>query len=175
MAGPLKTKQNSSVDPAFWFGAGFPPDVGVSEPSRRNGISKLLSLYGIAIPGFLDNDLDFINPVLAQCETFFNDSTQQLVKAISDAGDARIAFVPSGFTDDNSAFVPNTSLLWGLNLNDDLDPQDPVAATRHPLCDAAHPDPLEVLDRELCYRASAGHPNVEGAVQFSKQVLAALI
>ena len=121
-----------------------------------------------------DNQRDFINPVLARCEAFFNDSTAQLVNAIAGAGDARIIFVPSGFTDDNSVFVPNTSLLWGLNLNDDLDPQDPVAALRHPLCDAAHPDPFDVLERELCYRASAGHPNVEGAVQFSKQVLAAL-
>jgi lysophospholipase L1-like esterase len=147
----------------------------LSAKSDPVGVIKLLSLYGVAIPGFLDNDRDFIDPVLARCEAFFNDSTQQLVQAVADAGDARITFVPSGFTDDNSVFVPNTSLLWGLNLNDDLDPQDPVAAARHPLCDAAHPDPLEALDRELCYRASAGHPNVEGAVQFSKQVLAALI
>jgi hypothetical protein len=84
----------------------------VSAKSDPVGVSKLLSLYGIAIPGFLDNDLDFINPVLARCEAFFNDSTQQLVKAVADAGDARITFVPSGFTDDNSVFVPNTSLLW---------------------------------------------------------------
>ncbi len=55
-----------------------------------------------------------------------------------------------------------TSLLWGLDLGDDLDPQDPVAATRHPLCDIAFPGPLEILHREQCYRASAGHPNVHG-------------
>jgi hypothetical protein len=49
-----------------------------------------------------------------------------------------------------------------------------VAAARRPLCDAAYPDPLQVLDRGICYRASAGHPNVQGAVQFSKQILAPL-
>jgi hypothetical protein len=82
--------------------------------------------------------------------------------------------VASGFTDANSVFVPGTSLLWGLDLGDDLDPQDPMAAERHPLCDLAHPDPLQIPDRELCYRASTGHPNLQGAVQFSKQILAAL-
>jgi lysophospholipase L1-like esterase len=137
------------------------------------GVMKLCSLFGIAVPAFLDKDLDFINPVLNRCEEFFNDSTQQLKQAIADANDPRITFVPSGFTDANSVFVPGTSLLWGLALNDDLSPQDPVAAARHPLCDIAHPDPLD-LGRELCYRASAGHPNVQGAQQFSQQILASL-
>jgi lysophospholipase L1-like esterase len=143
---------------------------GLSDPL---GVTKLLSLHGIAVPGFLDRDLDFINPVLNRCKAFFNDSTQQLTRAVADAGDARIKFVPSGFTDANAAFVPGTSLLWGLTLDDDLDPQDPVAAARHQQCDLAHPDPLQLLEREKCYRASAGHPNVQGAVQFSNQVLAA--
>jgi lysophospholipase L1-like esterase len=146
----------------------------LSAKSDPTGVIKLCSLFGIAVPGFLDKDLDFINPVLNRCEAFFNDSTQQLKQAIVDANDPRVTFVASGFTDANSVFVPGSSLLWGLTLDDDLTPQDPVAAARHPLCDIAHPDPLENLDRELCYRASAGHPNVQGAVQFSKQILAAL-
>jgi lysophospholipase L1-like esterase len=146
----------------------------LSAMSDPLGVTKLLSLFGIAAPGFLDNELDFINPVLNRCEQFFNDSTQQLTRAIADAGDPRITFVPSGFTDANSVFVPGTSLLWGLDLGDDLDPQDPVAAARRPLCNAAFPVAGQVLDRERCYRASAGHPNVQGAVQFSKQILSAL-
>jgi len=146
----------------------------LSAKSDPLGVTKLLSLFGIALPGFLDNDVDFINPVLNRCEAFFQDSSQQLQRAIADAGDPRIDFVPSGFTDANSAFVPGTSWLWGLDLDDDMDPQDPVAAARRPLCDAAHPDPLQIPDRETCYRASAGHPNIQGAVQFSQQILAAL-
>jgi hypothetical protein len=146
----------------------------LSAMSDPVGITRLLALYGIAVPKFLDSDLDFINPVIARCEAFFRDSTQELIRAVADAADARIAFVPSGFTDANAVFVPGSSLLWGLELTNDLDPQDPVAAARHPLCDAAHPDPLQVLDREICYRASAGHPNVEGALQFNKQILANL-
>jgi lysophospholipase L1-like esterase len=148
----------------------FPIFSGLSDPF---GITKMLGLFGIAVPSFLDNDLDFINPVIHRSEEFFNDSTANLKQAVADAGDPRVTFVPSGFTDANSVFVPGTSLLWGLNLTDDLDPLDPVAATRHPLCDIAFA-PIQILDREKCYRASAGHPNVEGAVQFSKQILAAL-
>jgi hypothetical protein len=145
----------------------------LSAQSDPLGVVKLLSLFGIAVPEFLDQELDFINPVLDRCGKFFRDSTQQLTQAIADAGDPRMKFVPSGFTDANAAFVPGTTLLWGLNL-DDLSPQDPVAQTRHPLCDAAHPGVLELPQREQCYRASAGHPNVQGAVQFSRQILAAL-
>jgi lysophospholipase L1-like esterase len=143
----------------------------LSAKSDPVGVTRLLSLYGIAIPGLLEKDLDFINPVLNRCERFFNDSNQQLNKGIVDANDPRISFVPPGFTDDNSVFVPGTSLLWALDLDDDLSPLDPMAAARHPLCDVAYPGPLLLLERESCYRASAGHPNVQGAQQFSKQIL----
>lgn len=146
----------------------------LSAKSDPLGVIKLVSLFGIAVPGFMDKD-HFINPVLDRCEAFFNDSTQQLKQAIVDAKDPRIAFVSSGFTDANSAFVSGTSLLWGVTLDDDMSPQDPVAATRHPLCDIAYPDQLQILDREICYRASAGHPNVQGTAQFGKQILAALL
>ena len=144
---------------------------GRSDPA---GVTKLLGLFGIAVPDFLDEVADFIEPVLRRSEAFYADSTQYLSRAIADAGDSRVKFVPSGFTDANSAFVPGTSLLWGIGLDDDLSPQDPVAAARPPLCDIAHAGVAEVLVREICYRASAGHPNVQGAAQYSRQVLAAL-
>jgi lysophospholipase L1-like esterase len=146
----------------------------LSPQSDPVGVLRLLSLFGIAVPAFLDKDIDFINPVLGRCATFYRDSNQQLAQAVADAGDPRIRFVPSGFTDANSVFVSGTSLLWGLDLDDGLAPQDPAAADRRPLCDAAHRDPLQIPERELCYRASAGHPNVQGAIQFSKQILAAI-
>ena len=146
----------------------------LSAQSDPLGVTKLLSLFGIAVPDFLDQEIDFIDPILDRCEAFFKDSTQQFARAITDNGDPRVSLVPSGFTDVNAAFVPNTSLLWGLSLDDDMNPQDPVAAARHPLCDAVYTDPLQVLDRELCYRASAGHPNVQGAAQYSNRILAAL-
>jgi len=146
----------------------------LSAKSDPVGATRMLRLFGIAVPDFLDKGFDFINPVLSRCEAFFNDSSQQLAQAVADVGDPRVAFVPTGFTDANSVFVPGTSLLWGLNLDDSLSPQDPAAAARHTLCDAAHTDPAQALDRETCYRASAGHPNVQGAAQFCKQIMAAL-
>lgn len=149
----------------------YPILSGQSDPI---GVTKLLSLFAIAVPAFIDRDLDFINPVISRCEAFFNDSTQQLRQAIADAADPRIVFVPSGFTDANAVFVPGTSLLWGLDLDDDLSPEDPVAATRRPQCELAYPNPLQLPEREICFRASAGHPNVQGAAQFSRQILAVL-
>lgn len=145
----------------------------LSAKSDPAGVLRLLSLFGIAVPDFMEQDLDFVNPVLARCEAFFKDSTQQLKQAVAEAGPTAV-FVPSGFTDDNSVFVLGTSLLWGLDLDDDLSPEDPVAGARRPLCAAAHADPLQLPERELCFRASAGHPNIQGAVQYSKQILAAI-
>jgi hypothetical protein len=70
--------------------------------------------------------------------------------------------------------VDGTSFLWGLDLTDDLDPEDPVAAQRRPLCEVAFPGAEGLVERELCFRASAGHPNVQGAAQYSRQILAAI-
>lgn len=42
-------------------------------------------------------------------------------------------------------------LVRGLEAKQ-LSPQDPVAAAPHPLCDIAHPDPLQIPEREICYR-----------------------
>src|SRR6266851_1624130 len=144
----------------------------VSSQSDPAGVHKLLSVHGVAIPEFVE--ADFLDPVVDRCRQFFANSTAELLRAIADARDPRIRFVPSGFTDANAIFVPDTSLLWGLDLDDGLSPEDPVADTRRPLCDVAHPGPLEVFAREQCYRASAGHPNVAGAEQFKKQIMGAL-
>jgi hypothetical protein len=146
----------------------------ISELSDPLGVRKLLSLYGIAPPEFVETEEHFFDPIVDRCKTFFDHSTVELQRAIVDARDPRITFVPTGFTDENAVFVSGTSLLWGLDIDDDLKPEDPVADERHPLCDLAHPGPLGILVREQCYRASAGHPNIAGARQFANQVLGAL-
>jgi len=138
-----------------------------SDPSHCR---RLLAMHGVAAPAFV-GEVDFVNVVVSRCEAFFSESTLGLTQAVAEANDARITFVPSGFTDDNAAFVPGTSLLFGLD--DKLGPEDPVATERHAACDIAHPLP-QILERELCYRASAGHPNPAGAVKFRDQILAAL-
>ena len=142
----------------------------LSDQSDPVGIPRLLALHGIAAPGFID-ELDIIDPVIDRREQFNNDSTAQLQIAIADAGDPRIVFVPSGFTDDNAVFA-GTPFLFGLD--DQLNPQDPVAAQRHVQCNITHNQPLDLPAREQCYRASAGHPNQAGAVQYQEQILAAL-
>lgn len=145
----------------------------LSEESDPLAALRLLRMHNISLPERVEEDLGFLNPILRRCEEFFDESTSQLTAAVADAHDGRIQFVPSGFTDDNAAFVPGTSLLWGLNL--DLSPQDPVANLRRPQCDTAFPGPLQLFEREKCHRASAGHPNVTGAIQFKNQILAALM
>jgi len=143
----------------------------LSDQSDPLQIPRMLSMHGIAPPPFI-KPAAWFDPIFDRCEQFFSESTQQLQSAIQDAGDARIKFVASGFTEANAVFVPNTSLLWGLD--DQLKPLDPMAAQRHNQCDAAFPQPIEILHREQCYRASAGHPNIAGAKQYSQQILAAL-
>ena len=151
----------------------------VSDQSDPVGARQLLKLHGIALPDFGDAgaqflEPEFLDPVIHRCHEFFAESTAALQRAITDADDPRIKFVPTGFTDANAIFVPGTSLLWQLNLDDGLSPEDPVAAQRHVQCDIVHSDPLEAFAREHCYRASAGHPNVEGALQFKNQLMEAL-
>jgi hypothetical protein len=146
----------------------------VSDQSDPFGVQQLLKLHGIALPDFGDPGAEFLDPVIQRCREFFAESTTALQQAIADARDPRITFVPTGFTEANAIFVPNTSLLWELDVDDGLSPEDPVAAERHGQCDAAHSGPLEAFARQQCYRASAGHPNVEGALQFKKQLMATL-
>jgi hypothetical protein len=129
-----------------------------------------VDLVLLAAPDFID-EADIIDPVIDRCEEFFADSTAQLQSAIADANDPRIVFVPSGFTEDNAVFA-GTPLLFGLD--DRLNPQDPGAAQRHAQCDITHSQPLDLVAREQCYRASAGHPNVAGAVKYKDQIMAVI-
>src|SRR5262249_43513035 len=125
-----------------------------SDQSDPFGVQQLLKLHGIALPDFGDRGAEFLDPVIQRCLEFFAESTMALQQAIAGAGDPRITFVPTAFTEANAIFVPNTSLLWGLDLDDGLSPEDPVAAQRHGQCDAAHGGPLGAFARQQCYRAS---------------------
>jgi hypothetical protein len=143
----------------------------LSDQSDPLGIVRMLSIHGVAAPDFIA-EADMLDPVIDRCEQFFNDSTRYLQRAVTDANNVRITFVPSGFTDANAMFVADTSLLFGLN--DMLNPEDPVAGQRHVQCDITHNQPLDVPAREGCYRASAGHPNPAGAIQLKQQIMAVL-
>lgn len=141
----------------------------LSHQSDPPFIPKLMALHGIAGPPFLSND-PLIACVVAHCQQFFAESTINMKRAVADVADARFSYVDLGFSNSNSVFAPD-AFLW--ELNDDLSPQDEVAAQRHASCDISF-NAFDVLDREQCYRASAGHPNVSGARQIAKQNLLAL-
>lgn len=139
-----------------------------SDPLR---IPDLLDLHGTAVSGFMA-EAKFFDLLADRCEEFFQRSEDALQAAVADVADPRITFVSSGFTEANAIFVPGTTLLWGLTS--ELDPEDPAAAARRPECDLTFDQPIDFLRREQCYRASAGHPNVDGAKQYAAKICAAL-
>lgn len=146
----------------------------LSTDSELLRIPPLLQIHGIALPTQLYSD-PVIKKIISLCLQFWNDSKMFLGQAVNDAnaagGGGRIHFAPAQFTEKNSVFATDP-WLWGVNA--DLSPQDEVSATRIPACQAFFAAPEDILSREQCFRASAGHPNVDGAAAFAaaiKQVL----
>jgi lysophospholipase L1-like esterase len=137
-----------------------------SDPTKA---LKFLQAHGIHKPDYLTEDLDFFDPIVQRCLSFWNDSTTYLRKAVSESHDPRIAFLDSGFTEANSVFSTVLPYLFGVELDGTFGPEDPMALTRHLQCDAVYPANQE-LNRQFCYRASAGHPNVLGAAQYARQI-----
>jgi hypothetical protein len=91
---------------------------------------------------------------------------------VQDTDSARVVLANAGFTEQNAVFASHP-LLWGLKLDPILSPEDEVIPSRRVACDLAIP-PLDLARRAQCYRASAGHPNVEGASRYAAAILAAL-
>lgn len=146
----------------------------LSPQSDPRGVASLAGVHGVAFQNFGRSDVDVVEAITARCEQFYIASNAQFERAIAAVGDPRIRFVPSGYTDENATFAGDNSFLWGLRLDATLDPLDPVAAQRRPLCELAHPGLAGLLARESCFRASAGHPNVTGAAQYYRQIITAL-
>ena len=143
----------------------------VSAQSHFPSVIDLLGCHGIMAPDFIDKNV-LVRAVIDRCEKFFSESTASIEQAVAEAGDARIAYVAPGFTDANSVFAPQT-LLWGLKDDLDLSPEDEVANARRASCNAAF-DELQIVEREECYRAPVGHPNVLGAKHFAQKILESL-
>jgi len=107
--------------------------------------------------------------IIGNCETFYAESTAALKAAVdARAAAGRVVLAAPPFTDDNAALAPQA---WLFGIKADLSPEDPVAAARHASCDRCLDD---FLQREQCYRASCGHPNVTGAARFAEAILAAI-
>jgi len=142
----------------------------LSRESAPFRVPLLLATQGVSFAPFMHQETVF-DKVVALGLQFWHESTDCLQSAVRDCGDARVSFADAAFTESNAVFA-TTPLLWGVKT--DFSPQDEVVGDRHAACDVAYPLPLTVVEREACYRASAGHPNVAGAEQFAQAIVASL-
>jgi lysophospholipase L1-like esterase len=142
----------------------------ISKQSHPLRILPFLDILGIGFPsGF------YVDPIFEKIAAlsiqFWKESDQQLARAVTDTDGGRIIFVPAPFTEANSVFTDDP---WLFALNADLSPQDEVIAARENSCDLYFDEPLDLVSREQCHRASAGHPNVTGSRNIAEAVLRAL-
>ena len=141
--------------------AGYYPILSTqSDPLR---IPTLLPLFGASVAAMLFPH-NPIAKIMANSLLFWQQSEIAMAQAVTDVnqqlGTNRIVFVAPNFSEANAAFGPTP---WVFAVNADLSPQDDVIAPRHAACLIGETDPVQ---REFCYRASAGHPNRWGAQEF---------
>jgi lysophospholipase L1-like esterase len=145
----------------------------LSEASHVDVFDEFMMSIGLPITPLTDliDDNIVYERIVSNCELFYTQSTAALQSAVAAANahaPGRVAFAAPPFTEDNAALAPDA---WLFGINDDLSPEDPMAASRHASCDTCTDD---LFRREQCYRASCGHPNVTGAQQFATAILAAI-
>lgn len=123
-------------------------------------IPTLLPLFDVSLSSFLA-PVNPITKIVSNSLLFWQKPTVAMHQAVADANKQlatnRIVFVSPGFQEVNSAFA---STPWIFAVSADLSPQDEVIAARHTSCQLDEPD---LVQREICFRASAGHPNPTGA------------
>ena len=147
----------------------------LSPLSKPFGIPWLLATEGLALPAYVDL-ASGTNILVAKCMQFWKESDKHLRRAADDVNAARpqprVIFADPGFTENNAVFAGDP---WLFGLKNDLlfSPQDEVVSERRAACNLAFP-PDQFPSREQCYRASAGHPNVEGARRYAAAIMAAL-
>ncbi|MGI9102217.1 MAG: SGNH/GDSL hydrolase family protein [Terriglobales bacterium] len=138
-----------------------------SDPLR---ILSFLQLCGVAVPIHLYHG-PVLDKIISQCLQFWNDSNMWLERAVTDANGSngnRVTFVPCPFTEQNAVFASDPR-LFGLSA--ELLPMDEVPDSRRSACDLYYNEAGEIISREQCYRASAGHPNVAGAAMIAKAIV----
>lgn len=146
----------------------------LSNRSQPFGIPLMLAHLGLALPFDLGIPLGQ-NLVVERCLLFFRESTASLSRAVIEVNAElpapRIVFADPHYTERNAAFA-DEPWLWGLDQTLLL-PVDDVAGERRDACDLAL-DPLDLFARKACHRASAGHPNRTGALEYAAAIRAAL-
>jgi lysophospholipase L1-like esterase len=145
----------------------------LSTYSDRELVQHVCNLHGIHLADFLEKLGELVlDKIFAQHAFFAEQSAVNLRRAADETnqrlGSNRIVFVLPPFGPQNSMFAADS---WIFGLDRDLQPEDPFAADRHAICDLNETD---LIQRQTCYLASVGHPNVVGAQKIATAVLAAL-
>lgn len=110
-----------------------------------------------------------LNRIIENCAVFATEANSQLkltVDEVAKANGKRIAFANPNFGAKNAVLVPLTSYLYGLTPLGN--PEDPMAEERKEVCPKAKG--LVDFDHTKCLRASAGHPNPKGEMQYANQI-----
>jgi lysophospholipase L1-like esterase len=135
-------------------------------------VEPFLSIHGITLPEWLERLL-VVDKIVQNATLFWQRSQEMLAEAVDDmnrglGGAPRLFLAAPPFSAENAALAP---AAWLFGLNPDLTSQDPVAKQRREACDLYEND---LIQREKCYRASAGHPNQIGAQRFAMAILSCL-
>lgn len=152
--------------------------------SNESDINKLLwfmiALGGIAGSigaAITENQKDVI---VSRSKRFAESTNLNLQRAIDEANTnlgigkpPRIFFAKPDFKDENAIFTGDTSWVWGIDS--DLDPADNapnggVEDHRTGVCILVDIQEPGRSDRFRCIRASIGHPNVKGAIEYARVI-----
>jgi len=131
-------------------------------------MSIFLAVQGIALSPIAPAG-PIVGKIVAQCLQFWRDSATSLAAAVNECGDPRVRLADVPFTEANSGFAPDP-WLFGVDVVPPFLPQDDVIDVRHAACNVTFP-PIAVVEREACYRASAGHPNRTGAARIAETII----
>ncbi len=127
-------------------------------PGGTGGLNDLFAALGLTQLSVKDRVVDL--SIL-----FWRESNLAIQAAVNELGSPRIKMAIAPVTEEHAALTQDP-WLWGLTHL--LEPQDPMEQARRVPCDQSTQNPFR---RFACHRASAGHPNVEGARRFAKVIV----
>ncbi len=152
----------------------------VTENSEHSYVRALLQAFGQVPGGFIMDGLLWMTSglirrrLLTNCDTFSDGSwsafcrvADDLNREIASGDNKRVITARQQVGPENAAFASDP---WLFGLNEDLSPEDPMAAERAKACRAAG-DRAEPV---FCRMASTAHPNPRGAQAFADAILIAL-
>lgn len=139
----------------------------LSRRSNPSEVPSMLSLHGLALPSYLYQDPVARN-VVDNCTLFWRESNAAFMNACREINSDRLFFVESPLAEDNSAFAPNAMVF---EFDAQFNPEDETLSERRVACSLYYSTPESYVDREFCYRSSAGYPNPVGAKLIAKSII----